>query len=188
MVTTWSAKLNRLQDQSITNTCISQNNVESTTQTVPSPINLPPIPAVSMSHVATQMDAMMAPQGFPMVIPPNLAPHMMPTHLPKNFGLPPPRPFKTHWALYQDIVHKCHSRGYILFGVVFHYVRRAGIWVVLLTCTQHVCRLAYTSCGLPLSNLAWNGSAKCISCTYGIRQGPTKDINSYIHRFKTIIT
>lgn len=115
-----------------------QIRVQITRQAEPNPIKLSPIPSIGLSHVTTQMDAMMTPGGLPIVIPPNLAPCSRQLII-LNFQVSIPRPFKQHGMLYPDIGHQCHSQGHILFNVVFHHIRRPDIQMLLLTCTQQLC-------------------------------------------------
>src|SRR6478672_11283143 len=103
MVTTRSTKLNRLLIQPTKpsiNKPRSQIRIRVSKQKQPNFVNLPTSPCLPSPKMANQADAMMAPRGLPIVMPPALAPRTMPMHLPKFSGF-----------LHQDPSN--HIEGYI---------------------------------------------------------------------------
>lgn len=156
-------------------------------QTEPNPIELPPIPSTSPSHMPTQMNAMMAHEGLPIVIQPNLAPCSCQLIF-LNFQVSLPKPFEPHRMLYWDIGHQCHSQGYILSNVVFHHVRNPNIQMLSLTCTQQLCWLGNIPNGFRSPIWPEIGQKGVLVKLTEMSQGPTMDIWFYICRFEMEIT
>lgn len=134
------------------------------------------------------VDAMMAPRGLPILMPPNLASRAMPVHLPKFSG-------KAH----EDPSN--HIERYIE-ALVTNVIPEESYRLVWFSTTLEGQAYDWYRSHAPETFVDWpalqtaflrqfrpeTGQQSALVALTGMRQGPTEEISEYIRRFNIVIT
>ena len=145
-------------------------------------------PVVPLPMAANAADAMMAPRGLPIVMPPNLVPRPMPVHLPKFSGMAHEDPSN-------------HIERYIE-ALVTNCIPEETYRLVWFSTTLKGSAYSWYRSHDPETFRDWNalqtsflrqfrpetGQQNALVALTGMRQGPTEEISEYIRRFNTVVT
>ena len=145
------------------------------------------IPVV-ITPMANPADAMMAPRGLPIMMPPGLAPRPMPVHLPNFSGMAHEDPSN-------------HIERYIE-ALVTNVIPEETYRLVWFSTTLEGAAYDWYRSHAPDTFADWpslqtaflrqfrpeTGQQNALVALTGMRQGPTEEISEYIRRFNTVVT